>query len=66
MITGLVGVDEGMIAINGNDVTRMPMYRRARLGVGYLPQEASIFSWSHRGRKYPGRAGSSRTGPAEA
>ena len=43
MITGLVGVDLGMIAINGNDVTRMPMYRRARLGVGYLPQEASIF-----------------------
>lgn len=43
MITGLVGVDEGMIAINGNDVTHMPMYRRARLGVGYLPQEASIF-----------------------
>jgi lipopolysaccharide export system ATP-binding protein len=43
MITGLVPVDEGMIAINGNDVTRMPMYRRARLGVGYLPQEASIF-----------------------
>jgi lipopolysaccharide export system ATP-binding protein len=43
MITGLVPVDEGMIAINGNEVTRMPMYRRARLGVGYLPQEASIF-----------------------
>ncbi|MCO5732657.1 LPS export ABC transporter ATP-binding protein [Rhizobium sp. SSA_523] len=43
MITGLVGVDEGVIAINGNDVTRMPMYRRARIGVGYLPQEASIF-----------------------
>jgi ABC-type (unclassified) transport system, ATPase component len=43
MITGLVPVDEGMIAINGNEVTGMPMYRRARLGVGYLPQEASIF-----------------------
>jgi lipopolysaccharide export system ATP-binding protein len=43
MITGLVPVDEGMIAINGNEVTSMPMYRRARLGVGYLPQEASIF-----------------------
>nr|WP_245224113.1 LPS export ABC transporter ATP-binding protein [Rhizobium halophytocola] len=43
MITGLVPVDEGMIAIDGNEVTGMPMYRRARLGVGYLPQEASIF-----------------------
>jgi len=43
MITGLVPVDEGSIEINGNDVTSMPMYRRARLGVGYLPQEASIF-----------------------
>ncbi|CAK7258898.1 putative ABC transporter ATP-binding protein R00382 [Shinella yambaruensis] len=43
MITGLVPVDAGSIEINGNDVTTMPMYRRARLGVGYLPQEASIF-----------------------
>ena len=43
MITGLVPVDAGTISINGNDVTSMPMYRRARLGVGYLPQEASIF-----------------------
>ncbi len=43
MITGLVPVDEGRILIDGNDVTKMPMYRRARLGVGYLPQEASIF-----------------------
>ena len=43
MITGLVPVDTGKIAINGNDVTNMPMYSRARLGVGYLPQEASIF-----------------------
>lgn len=43
MVTGLVPVDEGSIEIDGNDVTGMPMYRRARLGVGYLPQEASIF-----------------------
>jgi len=43
MITGLVPVDSGTIEIDGNDVTGMPMYRRARLGVGYLPQEASIF-----------------------
>ena len=43
MITGLVPVDSGQILIDGNDVTAMPMYQRARLGVGYLPQEASIF-----------------------
>jgi lipopolysaccharide export system ATP-binding protein len=43
MITGLIPVDQGRIEIDGNDVTWMPMYQRARLGVGYLPQEASIF-----------------------
>ena len=43
MITGLVAADEGRITIDGRDVTRLPMYRRARLGIGYLPQEASIF-----------------------
>ena len=43
MITGLVKPDKGMIQIDGHDVTGLPMYRRARLGIGYLPQEASIF-----------------------
>ncbi len=43
MITGLVKADEGTIELDGHDVTGMPMYRRARLGIGYLPQEASIF-----------------------
>ena len=43
MITGLIPADEGRIEIDGRDVTRLPMYRRARLGIGYLPQEASIF-----------------------
>ena len=43
MITGLVPADAGMIFIDGRDATRLPMYRRARLGIGYLPQEASIF-----------------------
>jgi lipopolysaccharide export system ATP-binding protein len=43
MVTGLVPVDQGTIEIDGNDVTHMPMYRRARLGIGYLPQESSIF-----------------------
>ncbi len=43
MITGLVAADKGKILIDGRDVTHLPMYRRARLGIGYLPQEASIF-----------------------
>ena len=43
MITGLVKPDKGVIALDGADITPLPMYRRARLGVGYLPQEASIF-----------------------
>lgn len=43
MITGLVKADAGRIELEGHDVTPMPMYQRARLGIGYLPQEASIF-----------------------
>jgi lipopolysaccharide export system ATP-binding protein len=43
MITGLIPADYGRIELDGYDVTRLPMYRRARLGIGYLPQEASIF-----------------------
>jgi lipopolysaccharide export system ATP-binding protein len=43
MITGLIPVDYGTIELDGHDVTTLPMYRRARLGIGYLPQEASIF-----------------------
>jgi lipopolysaccharide export system ATP-binding protein len=43
MITGLVRPDRGVIELDGYDVTPLPMYRRARLGVGYLPQEPSIF-----------------------
>ncbi len=43
MITGLIPADYGTITLDGQDVTALPMHRRARLGVGYLPQEASIF-----------------------
>jgi lipopolysaccharide export system ATP-binding protein len=42
-IAGLVPADGGQVLINGTDVTGLPMYRRARLGLGYLPQEVSIF-----------------------
>ncbi len=43
MITGLLSPDTGTISLDGHDITELPMYRRARLGIGYLPQEASIF-----------------------
>ena len=43
MVTGLINADRGRIELDGHDVTNLPMYQRARLGIGYLPQEASIF-----------------------
>ncbi len=43
IITGLIAPDQGNIILDGNDISELPMYRRARLGIGYLPQEASIF-----------------------
>ena len=43
MITGLIAADRGRIELDGHDVTTLPMYQRARLGIGYLPQEPSIF-----------------------
>lgn len=42
-VTGLITPDYGDVHINGQDITDMPMYKRARMGIGYLPQEASIF-----------------------
>jgi lipopolysaccharide export system ATP-binding protein len=43
MISGLLPTDTGSIEVDGHDITSLPMYRRARMGIGYLPQEASIF-----------------------
>jgi len=43
MVVGLVDADKGKIILDGTDVTALPMHQRARLGIGYLPQEASIF-----------------------
>src|SRR5438094_2179093 len=43
IITGLIAADTGTVELDGQDITELPMYRRARLGIGYLPQEASIF-----------------------
>jgi lipopolysaccharide export system ATP-binding protein len=43
MVTGLIKADKGRVELDGHDVTSLPMYQRSRLGIGYLPQEASIF-----------------------
>ncbi len=43
IVTGLIPADYGEIFLDGQDITSLPMYRRARMGIGYLPQEASIF-----------------------
>ena len=43
VITGLISANYGTVSIDGHDITSLPMYRRARVGIGYLPQEASIF-----------------------
>ncbi len=43
IVTGLIAPDYGVITLDGADITALPMYRRSRLGIGYLPQEASIF-----------------------
>ncbi len=43
MIVGLVRPDQGSVLLDGEDITRLPMYRRARRGIGYLPQEPSVF-----------------------
>jgi len=43
MISGLLKADRGIIELDGHDITRLPMYQRSRLGIGYLPQESSIF-----------------------
>ncbi|MTI10460.1 LPS export ABC transporter ATP-binding protein [Rhodospirillaceae bacterium RKSG073] len=43
MVCGLIPADAGVISLDGQEITDLPMYRRARMGIGYLPQEASIF-----------------------
>jgi lipopolysaccharide export system ATP-binding protein len=43
IITGLIDADSGKISLDGRDITHLPMYRRSRLGISYLPQESSIF-----------------------
>lgn len=43
MVVGLVRPDQGRVVLDGTDITKMPMYQRARMGIGYLPQEPSVF-----------------------
>ena len=43
MVVGLIKPDEGEVFLNDTDITRLPMYKRAQMGIGYLPQEASVF-----------------------
>lgn len=43
MITGMIKPESGKVFLDDNDITQVPMYKRARMGIGYLPQEASIF-----------------------
>jgi len=43
IIVGMIRPESGVVRLNGEDITRLPMYKRARKGIGYLPQEASIF-----------------------
>ncbi len=43
MVVGLVVADDGQIRLDGQDITHMPIYKRARMGLSYLPQEASVF-----------------------
>lgn len=43
MVVGLIKPDEGTVFLNDQDITRLPMYKRAQMGIGYLPQEASVF-----------------------
>lgn len=43
MITGMIKPDSGKVFLNDEEITKVPMYKRARMGIGYLPQEASIF-----------------------
>src|SRR3954463_1699712 len=43
MVVGLIKPDRGTVFLNDQDITRLPMYKRAQMGIGYLPQEASVF-----------------------
>ncbi len=66
MIIGLVKPDKGAIELDGHDVTRLPMFQRARLGVGYLPQEAVDLPRPQCRGQHPRGAGGQRARPGGA
>ena len=66
IITGLLRADYGTVSLDDGDITDLPMYRRARLGIGYLPQEASIFRGLVGRGQHPRRARGRRAGPQPA
>ena len=66
MVCGLAMPDRGRILLDGHDITALPMHQRGRLGIGYLPQEASRFSRSDSGAEYSGHSGVLRTEPRPA
>ena len=60
MVVGLVKPDEGAVKFQGRGITGLPMHRRARLGIGYLTQEPSVFRKLTVGGKHPGHSGNLR------
>lgn len=56
-VTGLITPDYGDVHIDGQDITNLPMYRRARMGIGYLPPGSLHFPFTERGRQYQGDFG---------
>ena len=55
MLVGLIKCNEGSILLDEDNITAMPMHKRAKQGIGYLPQEAFNFSWFNSGTKYSGQ-----------
>ena len=62
MIVGLIAADAGSVMLDGQELRHLPIHERARLGVGYLPQEASDFPQNDRGTKYPRHFGNQHEG----
>ena len=60
MVVGLIAAEAGQILLDGEAITHLPIHKRARLGLGYLPQEASIFPQDDGRREHPGGTGSGR------
>jgi ABC-type lipopolysaccharide export system ATPase subunit len=60
-VVGLIKPDSGEVFLNDINITKLPMYKRAQMGIGYLPQEASVFQETECGRQYYGCIGNDKT-----